>query len=104
MKSKSVSIRSFQDIPEQLEEKFVRVKATAWDDDIRELEAFFKDRELPVGRFRLNKWTMITDCRLFVEANMATVIRNRGNDTFLGSLQRLKAFKELLTNQEKGEK
>jgi len=70
-----------------------------WDDDIIELEVFFKDIKLPAEPIRLNEGTTITNCILFIESHFATVKAGNGNTTFLPYLNRLKEFKQLLMKE-----
>jgi len=70
-----------------------------WDDDISELEAFFKDIKLPAEPIILEEGVTITNCLLFVESHFATVKASNGNITFLPYLNRLKEFKQLLMKE-----
>lgn len=70
-----------------------------WENDIKELEQFFGDTELPKGQFRLNNWSVITNVPGFIESHFACVKSNMNVKTFLPYLDRLKELRELLVNQ-----
>jgi hypothetical protein len=67
-----------------------------WDNDIAVLENFFASIELPTHPIKLNRYSTITDCCLFIESHFATVKENNGNRTFLPYLNRLKELKQFL--------
>lgn len=71
-------------------------KQTDLNNEISELETFFNGLVLPACPVRLNKWTTITDCSLFVGSHLETIKRNKGNKTFLPYMNRLKEMKQLL--------
>jgi len=64
--------------------------------EIQELETFFAGLELRNKSIRLNDWTNIVDCALFVENSLAAIKANKGKKTFLLDLERLQALKEIL--------
>lgn len=80
------------------------IKPKNWSNDIAELENYFTNIELPTGPVKLNKYSTITDCSLFVESHFATVKGNNlsagqagGNRTFLPYLNRLQELKNKLS-------
>ena len=68
-----------------------------WSNDIAELENYFAGIELPTQHVKLNRFSTIKDCTLFVESHFATVKGNDGNRTFLPYLKRLQELKQILT-------
>ncbi|MCX6186487.1 MAG: DUF6371 domain-containing protein, partial [Bacteroidetes bacterium] len=68
-----------------------------WDQDINELEKYFAEITLPAHPLKLNDYTTIIDCSLFVESHLATVKRNNGKRTFMPYLNRLQELKQVLT-------
>lgn len=69
----------------------------SWNDKIRELEAFFENIELPTQPIKVNAYSTILDCSLFIESHIETVKANKGNKTFLPYLHRLQEFKNTLS-------
>jgi hypothetical protein len=67
-----------------------------WSNDIAELENYFASIELPTQPIKLNRWSTITDCSLFIESHLATVKANNGKRTFLPYLNRLQELKRVL--------
>ncbi len=82
-------------------EQIERVKPKNWDDDIKTLENYFATIKLPTQPVKLNSYSTITNCALFIESHFATVKRNNGNRTFLPDLNRLHELKKLLTTTPK---
>ena len=72
-------------------------KPESWEQDITELENYFAGIELPTQPVKLNLFSTITDCSLFIESHFATVKGNNGNRTFLPYLNRLQELKQVLT-------
>lgn len=68
-----------------------------WTNEIKELEKFFAGIKLPTQPIKLNGWTTISDCSLFIECNLATVKANNGKRTFLPYLNRLQDLKNILS-------
>ena len=68
-----------------------------WGNDIAELESYFAGIELPTQPVKLNKYSTIKDCSLFIESHFATVKANNGKRTFLPYLNRLQELKQVLT-------
>ncbi len=75
----------------------IREQPQNWNNDIAELENYFASIELPTQPVKLNRWSTITDCSLFVESHLATVKANNGKETFLPYLNRLQELKQVLT-------
>ncbi len=71
-------------------------KPENWEQDITELENYFASIELPTQPVKLNRYSTITDCSLFIESHFATVKGDNGNRT-LPYLNRLKELKQVLT-------
>jgi hypothetical protein len=72
-------------------------KPESWEQDITELENYFKGIALPTQPVKLNKCSTITNCSLFVESHLTTVKGNNGKLTFLPYLNRLQELKLILT-------
>ena len=68
-----------------------------WSNEISELENYFTGIELPTYPVRLNSYSTITNCTLFVKSHFAAVKDNNGNETFLPFLYRLQELKQVLT-------
>lgn len=81
------------DLPEP-----IQPKKENWDDIISELEVFFAGVALPNQPIKLNDYTTITNCALFVESHIETLKRNNGNHNFLPFLDRLKQLKDKIEN------
>jgi len=67
-----------------------------WEQEIIDLEKFFSKISLPKQPIKLNNFSTITNCSLFIENHIATVKRNNGNKTYLPYLIRLKELKQVL--------
>lgn len=68
----------------------------SWNKDIKELEAYFKKIAIPTEPLKLNPYSTIKDCSLFIKSHLATVKANNGNLTYLPYLNRLKELKDFL--------
>jgi hypothetical protein len=73
-------------------------KPESWEQDITELENYFSGIALPTQPIKLNPYSTITNCSLFIESHFATVKANNGNETFLPYLNRLQELKSVLIN------
>ena len=67
-----------------------------WSNDIAELENYFASIELPTQPVKLNRYSTITDCSLFIESHFATVKANNGNRIFIPHLNRLQKFRSVM--------
>ena len=72
-------------------------KPESWEQDITELENYFAGIALPTQPVKLNPYSTITNCSLFIESHFATVKANNGKRTFLPYLNRLQELKQVLT-------
>lgn len=72
-------------------------KPESWEQDITELENYFSGIALPTQPVKLNPYSTITNCSLFIESHFATVKANNGKRTFLPYLNRLQELKQVLT-------
>ncbi|WP_396181506.1 DUF6965 family protein [Flavobacterium sp.] len=72
-------------------------KPECWEQEIEELENYFKSIELPTQPVILNSCKKISNCSSFIETNIATVKANNGKSTFLPYLNRLQELKQILT-------
>lgn len=72
-------------------------KPENWEQDITELENYFVGIALPTQPVKLNPYSTITNCSLFIESHFATVKANNGKRTFLPYLNRLQELKQVLT-------
>jgi hypothetical protein len=69
-----------------------------WLQEITKLEKYFEGIAIPSQPVRLNKWSTIKNCSLFIESHFATLKANNGNRTFLPHLNRLAELKQVFTN------
>jgi hypothetical protein len=88
-----VEVKAF----EQSEPFYYFSKPESWEQDITELEHYFTAIEIPNQAVKLNPYSTITNCSLFIESHFATVKANNGNRTFLAYLNRLQELKQILT-------
>ena len=72
-------------------------KPECWEQEIAELEFYFKSIELPTQPVMLNGHSTIKDCSLFIKSHIATAKANNGKRTFLPYLNRLQELKQILT-------
>lgn len=73
-----------------------------WDTDILEIEEFFSINNIPKHPVKLNDFTTIEDTELFVKSHLDSIKINNGNETFIGDLNRLKLFIQIIkSNNEK---
>jgi len=77
-------------------EPLIKEQPQNWSNDIAELENYFASIKLPTQPLKLNRYSTITDCSLFIESHFATVKANNGNRTFLPYLNRLQELKKVL--------
>ena len=70
-----------------------------WEQDINELENYFSGIALPTQPIKLNRFSTITNCSLFIESHFTTVKANNGKQTFLPYLNRLQELKFLNQNR-----
>lgn len=68
-----------------------------WSNDIKELENYFTNIKLPTEPIKLNQYSTLKNCSLFIEKHLATVKQFNGNITFLPYLNRLQELKQILT-------
>ena len=78
-------------------EQLIKEQPQNWSNEISELENYFASIELPTQPIKLNKYSTITDCSLFIDSHFATVKANNGKRTFLPYLNRLQELKQVLT-------
>jgi len=71
----------------------------SWEQEISELEKYFKGITLPTQHIKLNRCSTITSCSLFIESHIATIKANNGNRSFLPYLNRLHELKQVLMNE-----
>jgi hypothetical protein len=67
-----------------------------WDQDIIELESYFSGITIPTQPVKLNQYSTIKDCSLFIKSHLATVKANNGKPTYLPYLNRLQELKQVL--------
>jgi hypothetical protein len=68
-----------------------------WNEQIKELEVFFRSVVLPTERMKISKVCTVTNATVFINSHLAYVKANNGKNGFLPYLERLHALKELLT-------
>jgi hypothetical protein len=81
----------------EFSETIKKEQLESWEQDITELENYFKGIALPTQPIKLTKYSTITNCPLFIESHFATVKANNGKRTFLPYLYRLQELKQVLT-------
>jgi hypothetical protein len=64
--------------------------------EVEELEAFFKNRILPIDPIRLNQCEVITDVKKFIDSHLCIVKSNNGKIVFKPYFERLLKLKEIL--------
>src|SRR5690554_4874188 len=79
----------------------IREQPENWSNDIAELENYFSGIELPKDPVRLNACSTITDISLFIKSHFAAIKANNGKRTVLPHLDRLKALREILKQNNK---
>jgi hypothetical protein len=79
----------------QLIEKTKSELQTLW--EIEELETFFNNAIIPTQPLKLNAYSTIVDCSLFIETHLTIVRANKGNNVYLPYLNRLQELKKVLT-------
>lgn len=74
----------------------IKRETESWEQVIIELENYFAGIAIPTKPVKLNPYSIITNCSLFIESHITTVKRNNGNKTYLPYLIRLKELKQVL--------
>ena len=72
------------------------IKEGIWEQDIKELELFFK--VIPSGPIRLSECELITDPVLFIKSHLEIVKGQNGNTRYLPYMERLMKLKTILSN------
>lgn len=72
-------------------------KRQSWDQDIEELEIYFKEVTLPNQPIKFNSFTTLIDVHKFIDNHLSIAKYNNGNPTYLPYLKRLKELKDFLT-------
>ncbi|MCU0432255.1 MAG: DUF6371 domain-containing protein [Bacteroidia bacterium] len=67
-----------------------------WEHSMTELEKYFSGIDIPAEAVKLNSWSTITNCSLFIESHFATVRANYGKNSHLPYLNRLHELKDYL--------
>lgn len=83
------------------EKKIEQIKPENWEQDIKEIKNYFNNITLPIEAFKLNNYSTIVNCALFINNHLATIQTNIGIHTFLPYLKRLKELKKILTGNDK---
>jgi L-serine deaminase len=68
-------------------------EAANWDNEIDELESFFKNLKLPKEEIKLNQCTTISNLNKFIKSHLSAVKANNGNEAYLPYLVRLYELK-----------
>jgi hypothetical protein len=71
----------------------------SWEQDVTELENYFAGLTAPTETVKLNRYTTITDCSLYIENQLNTLKANNGKRIFLPHLKRLYEMKLFLTKK-----
>lgn len=72
------------------------VRPGAWNDDIKELETFFNENDLPSGPVQLYPWLTINNVQSFVDNNLIRIKAQNGNPTFKHYLERMQKLVECM--------
>jgi len=77
---------------------FVKISAVSGVDPwgVEVLADYFKTKDLPQGLFRLSECELINDLAFTIDAELAVLRYNNGNNRYLPDLDRLKALKMIL--------
>lgn len=68
-----------------------------WEQDIAELENYFKDSLQQNQTIKLNSYSTITDYPLFIKSHFGTIKANKNKSVFIPHLNRLQELKQVLT-------
>lgn len=71
-------------------------KPESWSNEIAEYENYFANIGLPTQPVKLNPYSTITDCSLFIGSHFATLKTNNGKRAFLPFLGRLQKLRQIL--------
>ena len=71
-------------------------KTEDWSKEIKDLENFFSNTELPKGELKLNNFSTILECSKYVESHLNVIKVNMGNKTFKPYRDRLIELKNYL--------
>lgn len=91
-KQQPVSYLKFSSKPKR------KAPSTKWNNEIREIEAFFQSTETPSKPILLNNNERVPNIDVLVKNHLLTVKANNGNVTFLPYLNRLRELKNKLIN------
>lgn len=91
-KQQPVSYLKFSSKPKR------KAPSTEWNNEIREIEAFFQSTETPSKPILLNNNERVPNIDMLVKNHLLTVKANNGNITFLPYLNRLRELKNKLIN------
>ncbi|ARV08249.1 hypothetical protein BTO05_00825 [Winogradskyella sp. PC-19] len=74
----------------------IKEKLINWDDEIKELETFFKSNKIPLAPIQLNQCSIIIDVSKFIKSHLSTVKAQNGNPIYLSYLERLFKLKDYI--------
>ena len=74
----------------------IETKDKKWDQEICELEEFFKKKVIPIGPVKLKNWETIFDVSLFTKSHLAIIKAQNGKRRFLPYLGRMQDLKKYL--------
>ncbi len=74
------------------------VQKGLWDNEILELEEFFKTLKMPLGPIRLDGVTLITDPSFTINSELNIIKAQNGKPVYKIDLERLQALKRILIN------
>lgn len=66
-----------------------------WDNEIKELETFFRSRKIPTKPIKLTEQILITDVLQFLKSHFAIVREHNGNERYRPYLDRLHQLRNL---------
>ena len=64
--------------------------------EIEQLEKYFQTAIIPKGNLKLNAWTNIVDCKLFITSHLIRLKANINNKTFEQYFDRLNELKNFI--------
>lgn len=100
--SKKTFFSQLEEMPEDQASEFDELEALQkqeaekWEQEIKELESFFKDRLLPKQPVQLYPGVKVNDASLFIKSHLSIVKHNKGKRSFLPYLERLQKLKKIL--------
>jgi hypothetical protein len=77
-------------------ETIIQSLSENWEQEIKEIEIYFANINIPTEPVKLNNSSIIADCDLFINSHINIVKKHKGNMTFLPFIERLNELKQVL--------